>query len=130
RDKAPPPVPRQPVSAPPAGKRGLDEIEAEVRRHLPAVTTCLEELWTERPHAAGTLALRLTIPEHGVVEAAEVLRPEPSMAAAEGCLRAVFSRLSFPPRWGAGGSVLSYPIVLQPPPTPSTAEQGRGGKQG
>lgn len=113
REPAPPPQPSR-SEAPPQGKRSFAEIEGEVKRHLPAITACLEELWAERPHAAGTLALRLTVPEHGVVEGAEVLRREPSMAAAEPCLTTVFARLRLPPRWGAGRSVLSYPILLAP----------------
>lgn len=125
--------PSPPVAAPPAGgqsvappRREFAEIQAEVRRHLPALASCLEELWEERPHAAGTLMLRLTIAEHGGIDDATVLRHEPSLRAAEECLLRVAGRWRFPARWGGGRTVMSYPLILSPPgPPPAAPEAGR-----
>ncbi len=115
---APPPMS---VQEGPAGRRSFAEIEAEVGRHLPGLSTCFGELWEERPHAAGTLVLRLTLGESGLVEGAEVLRREPTMQAAEACLLRVAGRLRFPSRWGAGRTVMSYPLVFSPPEAAESA---------
>jgi hypothetical protein len=113
-------APPTPVDPPPMtpqgveGRRSFADIQTEVRRHLPGLLSCFGELWEDHPHAAGTLVLRLTIAESGQVDAAEVLRREPTMRAAEPCLLRVAGRLRFPTRWGGGRTVMSYPLVLSP----------------
>lgn len=110
---APPPAPADDA---PAGRRSFAEIHAEVGRHLPALSSCLEELWEERPHAAGTLVLRLTVAASGRVEDAAAQRREPSMQTAEPCLLEVARRLRFAPR--AGSATMTYPLLLAPAQQP------------
>lgn len=119
---APPGRPAAPQETPANGKRSFAEIEREVQRHLPALASCFEELWEERPHATGTLVLRLLVLPSGAVEEAVVHRREPTMQAAEACVLRVAERLRFPARWEGGRSALTYPLVLSGPVSAPTQE--------
>ncbi|MDF1563987.1 MAG: AgmX/PglI C-terminal domain-containing protein [Deltaproteobacteria bacterium] len=100
------------AASPGAAREEEGEVDALLRSHLPEVTRCYELLLKEAPEYGGRFLLTLDVAPGGELEGLTFTSETSDPAPLEGCLRASFEGLRFPP--SEAGFLLEVPFSFAP----------------